>query len=254
MTPKGMSTPLPDGCSIKTISDARVYKWPTAGQKVLSVSPKPYSHVICLDNVVVKLPSSYGFGEYEKYVVNEKTDNDAIRGNESIEKLQNLGQLLTQYNSFREACSTVGDKKVHWLLLHILQYDRLKKVIKIPTTRYCFFQKKGLLSSTIHPGLVQQRIAGIPLWDMIDHNVVHEDREHTPFVKEKYEPLIPHISSQLRPLATPSLSMHINWHIMNFIFEPKTNVLYYLDLKPSSIFGRWRNEHNLKNIRRDFLR
>jgi len=254
MKPKTTPSPLPDACSVEMIEDGRLYQWPTTGVLVPSISPKAYSIVTCLDHVVLKLPSSYGFDEYDKYVVREKTDNDAIRGNESIEKFQNLEQLLARYHFFREARITFGDKKVHWLLLQILQYDRLKGVIKIPETRYCFFSKRGFVFSSTHPGLIQRRVTGISLWDMIDHEVVHENREHDSFVRQEYEPLIPHISSQLRPLATPSFSSHINWHIKNFIFDPRTNILYYLDLKPSSVFGRWINEQNLRNIRRDFLR
>jgi hypothetical protein len=207
-----------------------------------------------LDRVVAKLPSSFGFREYEKYVVREETDSDGIRGNKSIEEFRNLDQLLARYDSFQDARIAFGDKRVHWLLLQRLQYDRLKALVRIPETRYCFFSKRGLLFSSTLPGIVQDRVAGISLWDMIDHEVVHADRERDPFVKQEYESLIPHISSQLRPLATSAFSSHINWHIKNFIFNPDTEVLYYLDLKPSSIFGKWRNEWNLKNIWRDFLR
>jgi 23S rRNA maturation mini-RNase III len=92
---------------------------------------------------------------------------------------------------------------------------------------------------------------------MVDHeatSIAEGDRVYEPFVRHEYETVIPQISDQLHLLATPSFSSHINWHIKNFIFDPKTHILYYLDLKPSSIFGRWRNEKNLRNIRRDFLR
>jgi hypothetical protein len=236
------------------VQDGRLYRWPATGEQIPSVSDQPYSVVIRLDQVVAKLPSSYGFAEYEKYVVRGETDNDGIRGNETIEEFRNLDQLLARYDSFRDARIAFGDKMVHWLLLQRLQYDRLKAVIRIPKTRYCFFSKRGLLFTSTHPGIIQQRVSGISLWDMIDHEVVHADREHDPFVRQEYEPLIPQISSQLRPIAAPTFSSHINWHIKNFIFDPQTNALYYLDLKPSSIFGRWRNEQNLRNIRRDFLR
>jgi hypothetical protein len=210
---------------------------------------------VCLDKVVAKLlPSSYGFAEYEKYVVREETDNDGIRGNETIEEFRNLDLLLAQYNSFIDIRIGFGDRMVHWLLLQRLQYDRLQAVIRISEPRYCLFNKLGLLFNSIHPGIIQQRVGGFSLWDMIDHDVVHADREHDPFVRQDYEPLLPHISSQLSRLATPTFSSHINWHIMNFIFDPQTNILYYLDLKPLSIFCRWRNEQNLRSIRRDYIR
>ncbi len=251
MTAKRTPSALPDKCSVERIQDGALYQWPTTG---IGESSTLYSSVAFLDEVVIKLPSSHGFDEYDKYVVREQNDNDAIRGNESIERFQNFDQLLARYPSYREARTSIGDKKTHWLLLHKLQYDRLKGVIKIPETKFCFFSKKGFLFTSVHPGLVQQRVAGISLWDMIDHEVVHEDRQHEPFVRQEYESLIPHISPQLAPIATPHLSMHINWHIKNFIFDAKTNILYYLDLKPSNIFGKWRNDQNLREIRRDFLR
>jgi hypothetical protein len=241
---------LPETCSVESIRNGTLYQWPTTG---IEESSTLYSNVGCLDEVVIKLPSSHGFAEYNKYVVREETDKDAIRVNERIERFQNIEQLVARYPSLREARTTIGDKKVHWLLLHMLQYERLRGLIKIPETRFCFFCKKGFLFKSTHPGLVQQRVNGILMWDMIDHEVVHEDAEHEPFVKQEYKSVIPQISSQLGPLVTASHSLHINWHIKNFIYDPKTNVLYYVDLKPSNIFGKWRNEQNIRNIRRDFL-
>jgi hypothetical protein len=251
MKPKTTPSPLPDTCSADRIQDGALYQWPSTGIQECSTL---YSTVAFLDQIVIKLPSSHGFDEYNKYVVKEQADNDAIRGNETIERFQNVDQLLARYPSCRQAQITIGDKKTHWLLLHKLQYDRLKRSIKIPETRFCFFSKKGFLFASVHPGLVQRRVTGISLWDMIDHEVWHEDREHEPFVRQEYESLIPQISAQLAPLATHDLFMHINWYIKNFIFDPKTNILYYLDLKPSNIFGKWRNDQNLREIRRDFLR
>ena len=245
---------LPDGCTVQMLEDGELYQWPATGLHVPSVSERPYSVVKSLDHVVVKVPSSYGFDEYDKYVVREESDSDAIRGNETIEKFGNLDQLLTRYPSFLQARSSMGDKKVHWLLLQMLQYERLKAAIRIPQTKYCFFIKRWFLFKSTHPGLVQEYVKGICLWDMIDHTVVHADPEHDPFVREEYEPIVPEIASQLRPLTSSNLCSHINWHIKNFIFDPETRILYYLDLKPSSIFGRWRNEQNFRNIRRDFLR
>jgi len=254
MTTKEAPSPLPDACTISMVQDGRLYQWPAGGEHMRSVSDRPYSVVVGLDQVVAKLPSSYGFAEYKKFVVREETDNDGIRGNETIEEFQNREQLLARYRLFRDTNSEFGDMMVHWLLLQRLQYDRLKAVIQIPETKYCFFNKRGFLFSSTYPGIVQQRVRGISLWDMIDHGASHAGREHDSFVRQEYVPLIPRISSQLSRLATPAFSSHVNWHIMNFIFDPLTKVLYYLDLKPSSMFGRWRNERNLRNIRRDFLR
>ncbi len=254
MSANGTPSALPDECTVQMLEDGGLYQWPATGRNVPSVSEGPYSIVKSLAHVVVKVPSSYGFDEYDKYVVREESDSDAIRGNETIEKFGNLGQLFTRYPSLRHARSSMGDKKIHWLLLQMLQYDRLKAAIRIPRTKYCLFVMRRFLFKSTHPGLVQERVNGVCLWDMIDHSAVHADPEHEPFVREECEPMVPEITLQLRPLPSSNLCSHINWHIKNFIFDPETRILYYLDLKPSSIFGRWRNEQNPRNIRRDFLR
>ena len=110
---------------------------------------------------------------------------------------------------------------------------------------------KWLMFSSIKPSLVQERVTGISLWDMIDHESEHDDPSERR-VKPEYESLVPEISRQLKPVAAPGLSHHVNWHIKNFVFGTQTKLLYYFDLKPSNIFGRWRNERNLHFIRRDF--
>lgn len=236
------AAPLPEICSIESYQDGALYQWPTTHPARSS----RFSEAIYLDRVVIKLPSSLGFYEYEKYIVREEYGRDAIRYNEPIERIQNIDQLLDRYDSLREARTTFGDENVHWLLLQMLQYDRLKDVIKLPATRYCFFSKKKFLFKSVLPGLVQQRIIGISLWDMVDP-ITGE------FVNQEYETLRPCISSQLAPLVTHALSTHINWNIQNFILERTTNILYYIDLKPSSLFGREENEHNLSSIREVFL-
>jgi hypothetical protein len=251
---KQLPIPIPSRCTVEAIGDGGLYRWPAGGSEIPSISDEPYSTVKCLDHVVCKLPTFHGLEEYNKYVVREQTDGDAIRRNEDIERTENFDGLLAKYPRFREATIAFGAEKVHWLLLQVLQYDRLSAVIKIPETRYCFFSRRGFILTSIYPGLIQERVRGISLWDMIDHQLVHQDPERHCFVKQEYEPLVPYVRSQLNRLAAPSFSCHVNWHIKNFVFDQRTNVLYYFDLKPSSIFGRWRNERNLKSLRRDFLR
>lgn len=209
-----------------------------------------------LDDAVIKLPSTHGFSEYQKYVVREESDNDAIRSNEPLERLRNLTELLDQFSAWARCPEFHGELPTHWLLLHRLQYDRLRKNanIAIPTTRFVFLRKRRLVfPSKDYPALVQERIDGISLWEMIDHDVSVPDPDTHCFVREEYKDHIPSIAGQLRPLASLPWSKHINWHIMNFIYQPGTSKLFYVDLKPSNIFGKWRNDQNLRSIWRDFL-
>lgn len=252
MKAKATPTPLPDPCSVGKLRDGSLYQLPSAS----SWQETTYSRLMILDDTFIKLASHHGFEEYEKYVVRETVDDDAIRGNESLEKFAHLQMLEVKYPEFHGCSDDYGKMKTHWLLLHKLQYNRLKKNtgIAIPEARFVFFSKRRfVVSPSIHPGFVQKRVPGICLWDMIDHEVVLADSEHDSFVREKYKRFLPQIAAQLSPLVNSPWSNHINWFIKNFIFDTHSGTLYYVDMKPSNIFGKWRNDRNLTNIQRDFL-
>ena len=89
---------------------------------------------------------------------------------------------------------------------------------------------------------------------MIDHDAISSIGGHRQsFVKSGYRSFLPGIATQLRPFTSPQVAGHINWYIPNFIFDTQSGKLHYVDMKPSNIFGRWRNEQNLRNLKRDFL-
>jgi hypothetical protein len=243
---------LPNSPSIADINDASLFHWP----KSANWQTTSYSRILARDSVYVKAASSHGFTEYKKYVVHETRDSDAIRRNETVEKLANLSQLVGKYPAFEQFADQFGELQTHWLLIHRLQYDRLKEntSIALPDICFVFLSKPRLFRSpAIHPASVQSRISGICLFDMIDHTIVLENRRTRSFVKDDYKPLLPSIKPQLAGLADSPMSDHINWFIKNFVFETDTDTLFYVDTKPSNIFGKWRNDQNLENIRRDFL-
>ncbi len=129
--------PLPEPCAVGRLCDGTLYQLPHTG----NWRETTYSRLMILDSTVIKLASPYGYDEYEKYVVRETIDNDAIRGNESLEKFANLQKLIAKYPEFRGCLDDYGEIKTHWLLIHKLQYDRLKENtdIAIPEARYVFF-------------------------------------------------------------------------------------------------------------------
>jgi hypothetical protein len=250
MRAKSTPMPFPDPCSVENFDDASLYHYPS----LASWKRSKYSKIAFAGDSIIKLASSYGYEEYERFVIREEVDGDEIRKNENVEQFKNFEDLITLFPSFGVAWSEFGKKRIHWILVHRLQYDRLMNNInlEIPESRFVFFHKSFLFLPRIYPGIVQERVSGISLWDMIDHDVVHD--LSMPFIKSEYEPLVPRISAHLSPLVNSALSIHINWNIENFIFDPSPDKLYYVDLKPSTIFGRRVNEHNLKNILRDFIR
>jgi hypothetical protein len=246
------SAQFPSPASISTFRDTALYAWP----KRATWHNTTYSKVASIDDILLKLPSPHGFSEYQKYVVREERDSDAIRGNEPIERIGSISELIAQFPTWKLCRRTYGDLPIHWLLLHKLQFERLAKNtnLAMPVTAFIFLRtKRIILGSKDYPALVQERIPGVSLWQMIDHHVSVLNPEMHCFIREEYREFLAPIAEQLRPVVASSWSNHINWHIMNFIFQPETKRLFYVDLKPSNIFGRWRNEQNLRNIRRDFL-
>ena len=257
----------PSPSSIDQFEDASLYEFPTSGEWRYAGEYNPgysyytYSRVLMTGPVVIKLASSYGKEEYEKYVVGETPDDDAIRGNEFLERKVNFWELVDAYPAFKNCPAEYGWLHTHWLLVHRLQYDRLRKnaatAPAIPEARFVFLSKRRfLLSPSVKPALVQQQVEGVTLWEMIDHGAIERAGGRWPdqiFVKDEYQSLLPNLAKQLRPFTSGEVAQHINWHIGNFIYDVQPGRLYYIDIKPSTIFGRWRNEKNLRNIKRDFL-
>jgi hypothetical protein len=211
---------------------------------------------------VFKRASKFGASEFDKFVVNESRDNDAIRSNEDLEKIAFFDDLLGSYPAFVNCAEQFGRERTHWLLVHKLQMDRLKKLgVRIPSARFVFLIKRRLLlkpSVSIFPALVQRRIRGISMGDMIDHGALARDiasgrKDWLSYVKVRYQVLLPAIESQLHRVMDEQGQArdHINWYIRNFIYEIPSGDVYYIDEKPSNLFGRARNEQNFEALHRD---
>jgi hypothetical protein len=242
-------TRIPHQCSIASFRDGVLYELP-----VCEWQRTDYSRFAMVDGICIKLASPHGYREYEKYVIRQTPDKDAIRGNEALELYLNLHELTERYAEFHSAAVEYDRRQVHWLLIHRLQHERLKQIAPslIPNARFVFFYRRRFLFNSIRAGLVQSLVVGTTLWDMIDHAAIQEGRREE-IIKPEFRRFLPLISRQLNPLVNVGVSDHVNWHIKNFIFNAGSQALYYVDMKPSNIFGRWRNDQNLANIKRDFL-
>ncbi len=214
-----------------------------------------YSHVAISENVVVKRPTLYGFSEYKKYVKEGRTDSDELRSLEELERYFNAERLLTIYPEFSEAW-TLRPIETHYLLVFRLQLDRLKKQapIAVPAARFVLSTRRVLgLFRQWQPVVIQERVRGTYLWDMLDMSISVPASSRIPIFPQ-YEHLLPTISEQMSKLLESKFKNHVSWFIRNFVIEDSTNTLYYIDSKPSVIFGRWRNEHDMNRIRLDFTR
>jgi hypothetical protein len=245
--------PLPEAWS--EIADAELFEFPTSGEW----QQTSYSRLLRRGELFLKCASSKGRVEYEKFIIQEIEDDDMIRPNQAIERFSNLRSLVDKYPAFRSAAARHPPKDVHWLLLHSLQHDRLNALrVPTPQAKFIFLTKRNLLfGSSIVPALVQRRAEGVCLMDAIDHEristVSNEESHRLSFVKASWREYVPAIRRQLEPLMTDEIRDHLNWYIPNFVFDANTDKLSYIDMKPSNLFGRWRNNQNLRNLTRDFI-
>jgi hypothetical protein len=68
-----------------------------------------------------------------------------------------------------------------------------------------------------------------------------------------WTPFKPIISDILTRVLSSELRDHMNWNIENLVFDKERKKLHYVDLKPSTMFARSANEHNIAGIKDVFL-
>jgi hypothetical protein len=205
------------------------------------------------------MPTRHAIAEYKRFVVREEPDSDAIRLNEAIEKPRNFCELVERFRDFRDCSPQFGSTMTHWLLLHRLQYARLREIpegsFRIPEARFVFLARRSAFGRvSTSPCLVQEHVSGIGLADMLGTANDDYGNEQVSYIQREYERFLPGIGVAIRSVAESKWTDHINWYIRNFLFTPSTGALDYIDLKPSTIFGKHRNDLNLNALMRDFAR
>lgn len=247
--------PAQTASRVSAYRDGRVYSWPRS----LAFADTHYTRVAFEDGLVFKMPTRHALAEYERFVVREEIDSDAIRRNERIERPSNFCELLDRFPDFRGSSQSVGSTMTHWLALHRLQYARLQDLpegsFRIPEARFVFLSRRTAFGRKVTaPCLVQEHATGIDLSEMLATADDEYGNEQVSYVRTECEPHLPTIGKAIRTVAESEWSDHINWYVRNFFFSPATGTLDYIDLKPSTIFGRHRNDINLNALMRDFAR
>jgi hypothetical protein len=54
-------------------------------------------------------------------------------------------------------------------------------------------------------------------------------------------------------LLASDLCNHLNWFIANFLYDATTDVLWYVDSKPSCLFGKRGNDQNIDGLQSVFF-
>jgi hypothetical protein len=201
-----------------------------------------------LDELFIKVPSSYGLKDYRVFVEAPETlCKWNIRPLEAIERFDKLQSALDSFPSLKPLAS-LGPRTVHYLLLYKIQYERLltQCAVAIPEAKFGAVKWRSFgIFYRFRPALFQRRISGTTLWDMYDFG-----REE---VLPRWSPFLPAISVQLSNLLDSALFKHIDWNIKNFVFNEPSGRLFYVDQKPTIFTADHGNETNLKGIREIFL-
>lgn len=206
-----------------------------------------YFRVARCGQVYLKVPSKYAMEEHRRLLGVRHVSPDDLRGLEEEERFEILPQVLDRFPNLKRL-AFLGPLFVHFLLLHALQYERLKgqRAVAIPRIRLgaVRLRRWGFFPKT-EPVIIQEAIEGTTLWDMWDFEGGR--------VAPRWKPLLPKIAEQLAGLLDSGLENHVDWNIKNFVLEAKTRRLYYVDVKPSLFVPRHSNEQNLAGIRKYLL-
>lgn len=200
-----------------------------------------------VDQLYIKVPSERGLEDYRRYVKLAQRGPNDIRRLEEAERFERLTETLATLPDLAPLTS-IGSELAHYVAVHKLQYDRLRRqnAVKIPRARFGTIQRKGWgFFRSFEPALFQERISGTTLWNMFDFEAL--------VVMPQWRPFVSTISAQLSRLLDSGLRDHIDWNIQNFVFDEAAGQLFYVDLKPTPFVAKQSNEQNLEGIRRYYI-
>jgi hypothetical protein len=221
-----------------------------------------------LGMIYVKVPSERGRKIHLDYTYHYRRTENEIRPPEGLEKSEMMDAALAQFPEFETAMRGSGNWSVsirpeklrihvHWLLLLQINFNRLRTIayVRIPEARFVFLRLAtqsrkwpfGELKPTYHlrPAVIQEAIDGITLWMV---------REVIDAGGNEFSQHIPDISRQLGPIQSLKARDYFDWNLRNFVYVPKTRVLWYVDPKPTVFIGKHMNDINLEALLRYFPR
>ena len=232
---------LPRPLSIGRVREGGVYSRPAAPL----VQTNLFFRIGCLDGVFLKVPSARGLDDYRTFVKRAQSTCADVRPVEEVERFERLASILEHYPGLAPL-GAARPEVAHYLLVHRLQYERLRaeRTIGIPAAQFGVLLEGRVFRSLV-PALFQAAVPGLTLWDMFDFDTLQ--------VKPRWQPVLPAISLQLSRLLDSRLVPHIDWNIQNFVFHEPDRRLFYVDLKPTTFVARAGNERNLTGIRQHFV-
>lgn len=201
-----------------------------------------FSQIAYTGSLVIKKPRYVWMRNFRHSVI-DHFDDAEVRIADAMER--NIIALLDEFPEFHVVQNSTY---AHFLMVHKLQYQRIKEAnnIRIPKSRFILvIGRSYLLRKRLSPVIVQEKLKGIPLIEMFDQN--------TESIKPQYIQFLPTINPILRDLVESRFRDQFNWYIGNFLYNPDTKVISYVDPKPSCIFMELENEQNIQGLREVFF-
>jgi hypothetical protein len=232
---------------VSSFQDGRIYEYPDASFTATHL----FSLTAKVDDVILKLPSDFGWGEFVRFVRDGQTSPRGVRTNERLERLSSYRELLAAHPGYSSIHDSCGERVTHFILVHKLQYERLRQqsIVEIPESRFVVLRamRKRLFFRSYDwiPTVAQQCVTGNSLWDMFDH-----DSQQLRSDCARY---LPALAPRLSGLLASPLAHHINWNIDNFIYDTRGDRLHYVDSKPTTVIDAVIDERNRRYLREEFI-
>ena len=227
--------------TITDIKDGEVYKF---NRLKFKKTGNVFSQIAITHSLVIKKPIYVWIRNFHRHIIQDQHEN-TVRPASKEEK--NVITLLNKFPEFK-IIYNINSEYAHFLMVHKLQYQRIKKAsdIRIPQSRFIFLiEHSHFFTNKLYPIIINEKINGTPLIDMFD-----QDRS---CIKSQYLQFLQLINPVLRNLIKSTFRNHFNWYIGNFLYDLNTKIMSYVDPKPSCIFMLRENEQNIQGLGKIFF-
>ncbi len=244
---------LPSQPNLEHFENGCCYSLPEEDCRISNIN----MYICKLDKIYIKFASECAIKSHD-FIYNNETplrmslpDSNLVRLEQDLERAENLPEALLLYPEFQklldDSSNYIADtsklsllKNIHYLIIHRLQFDRLREIgfVTIPEARFVLFKRTHNGLTEFIPGVVQARIFGTRLWDMYE--------PYTWNIATAWAGSREIISRQVKPLFDKKYVLFFDWNPMNFLFNSEEATVYYVDSKPTLFGGKRESEQNLK--------
>ena len=221
--------------NVEAIKDGQTVPLP----KITLYTTNFYFKIAQEQNLMIKIPTDYGITVFSAYYISEEKGGAErpVRFPHADEQFEQLAQMLVENPEFVEIQTRFSPFYAYFLLVHKMQYKKLKVLapLSIPEVKFVDFKFKGIFSKK-RIGFIQKLVPGINYYG--DLSIEPDFQQHKTTIHEQLQPFLD--------------SEEVDYNPTNFIFDPDKNRLHYVDLKPSVIVEKATNDKNKRGLLKYF--